>query len=61
MQPLIATSNVVFTSFNKHIKGTLKPVKLAGFVILKENITQIDPNHIRDIQLLKPMLVEKKD
>lgn len=47
------TTDAAYASFDEQIKGTLAPGKLADFVILKEDITKIDVNNIRDIQVLK--------
>ena len=47
------TTDAAYASFDEQIKGTLAPGKLADFVILKEDITKIDVNNIKDVQVLK--------
>lgn len=47
------TTDAAYSSFDEQIKGTLAPGKLADFVILKEDITKIDVNSIKDVQVLK--------
>ncbi len=47
------TSTAAFASFDDDIKGTLSSGKLADFVILSDNITQIDPVKIKDVKVLR--------
>lgn len=46
------TKNAAYASFDEDIKGTLEQGKLADFVILSENIMEISPEKIKDVQVL---------
>ncbi|MEN8138108.1 MAG: amidohydrolase [Bacteroidota bacterium] len=53
-QALIAyTRNAAYASFDDNIKGSLEEGKLADFVILNENILEIDPVKIKDVKVLQ--------
>ena len=54
------TKNAAYASFDENIKGTLEPGKLADFVIIKEDITEIDPNKIKDAIILQTYVGGKK-
>ena len=54
------TKDAAFSSFDENIKGTLEPGKLADFVILKEDIFQIDPTSIKDVQVLETYVGGKR-
>ena len=47
-------------SFEEDIKGTLERGKLADFVILNENILEIDPVKIKDVKVLQTYVGGKK-
>jgi len=47
------TKNAAYASFDENIKGTLEVGKLADFVVLSENIFEVEPEKIRDIEVLK--------
>lgn len=60
-QALIAyTKNAAFSTFDESIKGVLKKGMLADFVILSEDITQIDPKKIDQVQVLKTFVGGKE-
>ena len=60
-QALIAyTKNAAYASFDENIKGTLEPGKLADFVIINEDITEIDPIKIKDAIILQTYVGGKK-
>lgn len=46
------TIHAAFASFEESIKGSLTPGKLADFVVLEKDITQISPTEIRDVKVL---------
>lgn len=46
------TMGSAFASFDDAIKGSLKPGKLADFVVLSDDIFSIDPEKIRDVKVL---------
>ncbi len=54
------TKNAAYASFEENIKGTLEAGKLADFVLLSENITEIDPNKIKNVQVLQTYVGGKK-
>ncbi len=47
------TKDAAYASFEENIKGTLEVGKLADFVVLSENITEIAPHKIKDIQVFQ--------
>ncbi len=47
------TKNAAYASFDEDIKGTLEKGKLADFVILSENLFEIAPEKIKDVQVLR--------
>lgn len=47
------TIRAAYASFEENIKGSIKPGKLADFVILEKNIFDIQPNEIRNVKVLK--------
>ncbi len=53
-QALMAyTKNAGFASFDEDIKGTLELGKLADFVVISEDITEIDPRKLKDLKILQ--------
>ncbi|TDT47537.1 hypothetical protein CLV90_1613 [Maribacter spongiicola] len=54
------TKDAAYSSFDEDIKGTLEPGKLADFVILNENIFQIDATTIKDVKVLETYVGGKK-
>jgi predicted amidohydrolase YtcJ len=54
------TSDGAYASFEEGIKGTLEPGKLADFVVLDHDITEVDPVQIRDIKVLQTYVGGKK-
>ena len=46
------TINGAYASFDEGIKGTLQPGKLADFVILSENLFEINPAMIKNVKVL---------
>lgn len=50
------TVRAAFASFEEGIKGSLATGKLADFVILERDITQVDPVAIRDVKVLKTVV-----
>ncbi|MBN2416358.1 amidohydrolase [bacterium] len=46
------TVNAAYASFDEDIKGSLKAGKLADFVILDQNLLEIDPVLIKDVKIL---------
>jgi predicted amidohydrolase YtcJ len=47
------TINGAYASSDEKIKGTLAPGKLADFVILSENLLEVDPIKIKDVKVLQ--------
>ena len=53
-QALMAyTANAAYSSFEEDIKGTLKPGKLADFVVIDEDLREIDPVRIKELKILE--------
>lgn len=50
------TVRAAFASFEENIKGSIAIGKLADFVILERDITQIDPVEIREVKVLKTVV-----
>jgi len=50
------TVNAAYASFEENIKGSLKPGKLADFVVLGQDITTIDPAEIRNVKVLRTVV-----
>jgi len=46
------TSSAAYASFEENVKGTLEPGKFADFIVLSENILNIDPERIKDTKVL---------
>ncbi|MCE7863025.1 MAG: amidohydrolase [Bacteroidetes bacterium CHB5] len=50
------TIRAAYASFEETIKGSIAPGKLADFVILEQDITQIDASEIRKVKVLKTVV-----
>ena len=50
------TVRAAFASFEENIKGSIAIGKLADFVILERDITQVDPVEIREVKVLKTVV-----
>ena len=54
-----------FSSFEENIRGTLSKGKLADFVILAEDPHAVEPDHIKDIKVMRTVVggqtVHRKD
>jgi predicted amidohydrolase YtcJ len=60
-QALIAyTKDAAYSSFDEDVKGTLEPGKLADFVILSENVLQVEPTTLKDVKVLETYVGGKK-
>ncbi len=47
------TIRAAYASFEENIKGSIKPGKLADFVILEKNLFEIKPSEIRNVKVLR--------
>ncbi|MGB7394438.1 MAG: amidohydrolase [Pricia sp.] len=54
------TKDAAYASFEENIKGTLEKGKLADFVIIDKDLTQIDPDNIKDAKVLQTFVGGKK-
>ena len=52
----IYTLNGARAAFEENIKGSISTNKLADFVILDKDITQVDPFEIKDIKVVKTVI-----
>ena len=52
----ICTVNAAFASFDENDKGTITPGKLADFVILGEDPHTTDPDHLKDVPVLRTVV-----
>ena len=52
----IYTQNGAYASFEESAKGSIEPGKLADFVVLEEDILDVDPFSIKDIKVLKTVV-----
>ena len=52
----IYTLNGAYASFEESEKGSIEPGKLADFVVLEEDILDVDPFSIKDIKVLKTVV-----
>lgn len=50
------TIRAAYASFEEKLKGSIEPGKLADFVVLQRDITEIDPVGIRDVRVLKTVV-----
>jgi predicted amidohydrolase YtcJ len=50
------TLNGAYASFEEEIKGSITPGKLADLVVLGEDLTEVDPDMIKDIPVEKTMV-----
>lgn len=48
--------NAAYSSFEEGIKGSIEPGKLADIAILSEDLTEIDPNKIKDTKVCLTMV-----
>lgn len=60
-QALVAyTKNAAYASFDENEKGTLELGKLADFVVINKDITQVAPEEIKELQILQTYVGGKK-
>ena len=50
------TSGAAYAGFQEDVLGTLEPGKLADFVVLSEDLTDIDPVSIKDVQVIRTVV-----
>ena len=54
------TKDAAYSSFDEDIKGTLEPGKLADFVILSENVLQVEPTTLKNVKVLETYVGGKR-
>ena len=52
----INTVNGAYASFEESIKGSITPGKLADFVVLADDLHTVDPEKIKDIQIVRTVV-----
>jgi predicted amidohydrolase YtcJ len=52
----VNTINGAYASHEESIKGSISPGKLADFVILAQDLHQIDPERIKDIPVVRTVV-----
>ncbi len=52
----ICTLNGAHASFEEDLKGSIKPGKLADFVVLAEDPHEVDPDRIKEIQVVRTVV-----
>ena len=52
----ICTINGAYASFEENIKGSITPGKLADFVILAEAPHDVDPDQIKNIEIVRTVV-----
>ena len=52
----ICTMNGAYASFEENIKGSISAGKLADFVILADDPHDVDPDHIKEIQIVRTVV-----
>ena len=52
----ICTMNGAFASFEENIKGSISAGKLADFVILADNPHDVDPDTIKNIEIVRTVV-----
>ncbi len=52
----ICTYNGAYASFEENIKGTITAGKLADFVILADDPHDVDPDHIKEIEIVRTVV-----
>lgn len=50
------TRNAAYASFDENIKGTLEPGKLADFVIIDQDLTNVDPLKIKEAKIMQTFI-----
>lgn len=52
----LCTLNGAFASFEENIKGSISAGKLADFVILADDTHEVDPDQIRNIEIVRTVV-----
>nr|MCU0398856.1 amidohydrolase family protein [Cyclobacteriaceae bacterium] len=50
------TLNAAYASFEEKVKGSIETGKLADYVILNQNLFEIPPSSIRDVQVVQTVV-----
>jgi predicted amidohydrolase YtcJ len=52
----VCTVNAAYASFEEHKKGSIERGKLADFVILAEDPHDVDPDHLKEIEIVRTVV-----
>lgn len=52
----VCTRNAAYASFEENKKGSIEEGKLADFVILAEDPHEVDPDHLKDIEIVRTVV-----
>jgi predicted amidohydrolase YtcJ len=52
----VCTVNAAYASYDENVKGSITAGKLGDFVILGEDPHTVDPDHLKDIKIMRTVV-----